>query len=387
MGTDAAVTGAGGARPNRILQVTAPARVGGLERVVQALALGQHAAGHRVKVAMIVGADEVDHPFQVPLVEAGVDVAPIMVPRRRYHVERKMLREICRAYRPDIVHCHGTRANVVDGMLVRQLGLPAVATAHGFAGGDIKNRAYELLDRFLMHRFDAVISVSTPLAATLRRSGVHRDRLHVVPNAWRCIANPLPREAARTRLGLPDDAFVVGWVGRVTEYKALDTVIASLPHVADLDLRVAVLGDGPSLAPCQSRARAVAVDDRIAWQGEVQDAAAYFSAFDVFVLSSRTEYCPIVLFEAMAARIPIVATTVGGVPDVVSEREAHLIPKDDPEALATALRSVFDDRGGARERARLARERLDTEFSFERWIGRHDELYEDVLARRRGTGP
>ncbi|MBE0591723.1 MAG: glycosyltransferase, partial [Gemmatimonadales bacterium] len=197
MGTDAAVTGAGGARCKRILQVTAPARVGGLERVVQALAIGQQAAGHPVMVAMVVEEGQADHPFQKPLIDAGVDVAPILVPTRQYHVEGRLVAELCRRFHPEIVHCHGTRANVIDGMTVRHLGLPAVATAHGFVADDLKYHVYELLDRFLMRRFDAVISVSAPLAATLRRSGVRRDRIHVIPNAWLPIADPYTRGAAR----------------------------------------------------------------------------------------------------------------------------------------------------------------------------------------------
>ncbi|MBE0590779.1 MAG: glycosyltransferase family 4 protein [Gemmatimonadales bacterium] len=177
---------------------------------------------------------------------------------------------------------------------------------------------------------------------------------------------------------------MVGWVGRVVKSKALETVIASLPHVANLDLQLVVLGDGANLAACKAQAEAVGVASRISWLGEVQNAAAYFRAFDAFVLSSRSENCPIVLFEAMAASVPIVATMVGGVPDVVSEREALLIPRDDPAALATALRSTYEDRDAARTRASRARERLETSFSLERWIARHDELYDEVLERRKG---
>jgi glycosyltransferase involved in cell wall biosynthesis len=116
----------------------------------------------------------------------------------------------------------------------------------------------------------------------------------------------------------------------------------------------------------------------VRWLGNVAEAARLFAAFDVFALSSRTEGTPIVLFEAMAACTPIVASAVGGVPDVVSPAEALLVTADDPAALAQAIRSVYADPAAAAHRARLAHERLASDFAPGPWLERYERIYRSV---------
>jgi glycosyltransferase involved in cell wall biosynthesis len=98
-------------------------------------------------------------------------------------------------------------------------------------------------------------------------------------------------------------------------------------------------------------------------------------AFDVFVLSSRTEGTPIALFEAIAAEVPVVATVVGGVPAVVTSREALLVPPESPEALAAALRDVYEDTAGARSRARGAAARVAEHFGLDPWLDAYERIY------------
>jgi len=99
------------------------------------------------------------------------------------------------------------------------------------------------------------------------------------------------------------------------------------------------------------------------------------------VLSSRTEGTPMALFEAMAAGVPIVATAVGGVPQVVSSAEAILVPPDDPTRLAAAIRETLRDPAAARDRARAARCRLEREFAVQPWLERYDMLYHTLAQR------
>src|SRR5204863_178583 len=136
--------------------------------------------------------------------------------------------------------------------------------------------------------------------------------------------------------------FRVGWVGRLRPEKGADVLLAALPLLADLPLVVSVVGEGRQRPQLQQSAARLGLGDRVRWLGNVAEAGRLFAGFDVFALSSRTEGTPIVLFEAMAARTPIVASAVGGVPDVVSPREALLIGADDPAALRQ-IRVVSDD--------------------------------------------
>ena len=124
--------------------------------------------------------------------------------------------------------------------------------------------------------------------------------------------------------------------------------------------------------------------DQVRFHGTVVDTGRLLKAFDVVVLSSRTEGTPMVLFEAMDAEVPVVTTRVGGVPDVVSEQEAILVPSEDPEALAGGIRRVLDNPTDARQRARRAGCRLRQEFTPERWLDAYEDLYRTVIASSRG---
>src|SRR5438046_1338393 len=283
-----------------ILHVAAPSDVGGLERVVQGLAREQRRAGHDVHVAAILTGPAVDHPFFTPLADAGVETHIVLPGPRGYRRERGAVAELCRRLRPTVVHAHGYRPDVLDAGVARRAGVPVVTTVHGFTGGDWKNRVYEWLQCRAFRRFDAVVVVSQPLKTRLVRAGVHAERIHVVPNAWR-PGPALDRAAARRALGLGPEAFVVGWVGRLSREKGLDVLLDAIGHVADLPLVASVIGDGAERRPLAAQARRLGLDGRVRWHGVVPDAAPLFAAFDLFVLSSRTEGSPMGVFDAMAA--------------------------------------------------------------------------------------
>ena len=184
-------------------------------------------------------------------------------------------------------------------------------------------------------------------------------------------------------LGLPADGFVVGWVGRMSREKGLDVLVDALPALGDLQLTVCAIGDGER-ASSRGGARPGACRgaSRMHWAGLVAEAASYFRAFDVFVLSSRTEGVPIALLEAIAAEVPVVATRVGGVPTVVDQAQGLLVESEQPEALARAIRLVYDDRAAATVRSRAARERLLAGFGANAWLERHDEVYRSAMQIR-----
>lgn len=370
-----------------ILHLVAPAAIGGLERVVQALALEQRAAGHDVHVAAIAATLAGEQALLRPLAVAGVDTHPVRVGARAYRRERAEVAKLCRRACPDVVHSHGYRPDVIDAGVARRLGLPTVTTVHGFTGGGWRNRLYEWLQRRAARRFAAVVAVSRPLADQLRAAGVPEERLAIVPNAWREPVAPLPREGARGALGLPSvsAAFHIGWVGRLSDEKGPDILIAALAQLRDVPFITSFVGDGPAQSRLRALGAAAGVTDRLRWHGAKADASRLFPAFDVFALSSRTEGTPIVLFEAMAAGVPIVAARVGGVEDVLSEAEALLVPAEDPNALAGALRAVYADPAAAARRARAARQRLATQFACGPWIERYLTVYRRVATPSAGA--
>jgi len=361
-----------------ILHVLAPGSVGGLESVVRSLATGQRDLGHRVRVAVIHEPVEGEHPFVRVLREQAIEVIPVRVTPRAYLAERAAIAGLCTSLRPDVFHAHGYRADVVDAGVARRLRIPTVTTVHGFTGGGWKNQLYERLQRWAFRRFDAVVAVSQPLCEVLAGAGVSRNRLHVIQNAWDGAATFLDRSAARRALGVPAEGFRIGWVGRMSHEKGPDVMLEALALLGDLPVSLSMLGDGKGTVALRERGATLGVAARTTWHGTVAPAAPVFPAFDLFVLSSRTEGTPIALFEAMAAGVPVVATAVGGVPEIVSPAEAILVPPGDPSSLAAAVRETLRDPPAAGDRARAARRRLEQDFAAAPWLERYDAVYRAV---------
>ena len=366
-----------------ILHVAAPAWVGGLESVLYALAAGHRRADHQVCVISVVAPAEAEHPLHEALRRADVDVVPVVAGTGRYTRERAAVGAECTARGVEIVHTHGYRPDVVDAPVARKLGIPTVTTVHGFTGGGIKNHFYEWLQRRSCKGFDAVVTVSRPLADRLARDGVPRQRLHVVPN---CLASRVPvgRSQARRSLGLPEDGFIVGWVGRLSREKGPDVLLLAFARLAELPIDLSIIGSGRLDRDLRAAARSAGVADRVTWHGAVPGADRLLTAFDCLVLSSRSEGVPMVLLEAMGAGVPVVATRVGGILDVVSEGEAMLVPPEDNHMLAEAIRTVFSEPERAHRKAAAARARVESEFALEPWLARYEQVYRQAVATRGG---
>lgn len=367
-------------RPLGVLHLLAPGAVGGLESVVRALASGQHAAGHRVVVGAVLARTDHAAPFLNALRADGVDVRRVVARGRDYLGERRQVTALCERLRPDVVHTHGYRSDVVDAGAARALGIATVTTVHGFTGGGL-NRVYEWLQVRAFRKFSAVVAVSAPLVARLRAAGVPAARVHLLPNAYAARAAPLPRAEARGALGLPAGAWVVGWVGRMSPEKGADVLLDAVARMAGGPI-VSLIGDGPQRAALERRARSLGIAERVRFHGMVPEAGRLYTAFDAFALSSRTEGTPISLLEAMAAGTPVVATSVGGVPDVVTPAEARLVPSDSPLALAAALDDVRGDPAAAASRALAALGRLRDRFDARGWLARYESLYRSLLVSR-----
>jgi len=336
-------------------------------------------AGQRMKgvhVAAVLTPGEADgHPFMARLEALGVPVTPVVVAARSYLKEYRLLGALIARVKPQLVHTHGYRADVIAGALARAHHIPTVSTVHGFTGGGRRNRFYERIQCLALRRANAVIAVSKPLAENLAGAGISPDKIHCVPNAFTPPVTSLARSVARHRLGIERDTLVAGWVGRLSREKGADVMLDALAQ-GDASWRLSIIGDGPERDALHQQAANLGIADRITWHGLVENAGSLMTAFDAFVLSSRTEGTPITLFEAMHACIPIVATRVGGVPDVVSPSHAILVPTEQPGMIARALAEVVNDPSAAARRSVLAHERLLQSFGTAGWLDAIDAVYE-----------
>ena len=365
-----------------MLHVIAPAAFGGLEQVVLQLAAGRAARGLPTEV-LALGADAAGAPVPAvveSLAQSGVRVTVLRSAHRAYRQDQRGIQAAVSEFGADVVHTHGYHPDVLARRPARDAGTGLISTAHGLTGGGLKNRAYEWLQRRAWRGFDVVVAVSRPLRDRLVRSGVPETVVELCQNAW-SGADPFDRSSARERLHVSLSPRLVGWVGRLSDEKGPDVMVRALSHLP-ADIGLVMIGDGPARGALTRLATELGVSARITWPGPIPGAGECMAAFDVFTLSSRTEGTPMVLFEAMAARVPIVATSVGGVPDVVTSTEAVLVEPESPEALARGIETVLSDPTTAALRTSVARRRLDEKYALAPWLDRYEEFYVRAAGRR-----
>lgn len=378
MGTDAA---AGIGVMSRILHVVAPARAGGLETVVLQLTTGLRARGHDARVATVLDpADAASHPFVEALEEAGVPVHRIVVGTRAYRAERAAIAQLMRENDVDVLHTHGYRPDVVDGGVARSMHRAHVTTLHGFVGGSWRGRVYEWLQVRAAVRASAAIAVSAPIAERLRRAG-GAETTHLLRNAVAPNTSALDRSASRAALSLPAEAVLVGWVGRLSHEKGPDLFVEALARTGD-HVHGVFVGDGPLREPMRTLAAERGVAHRLHFTGMRPQASRYLAAFDVLALTSRTEGTPMVLLEAMWAGVPIVATAVGGVPDIIDRHVGLLCRPGEHSCFQQAIERLVVDRPAAITLTKAAYARVNDEYSVARWISAHESLYAAILPNR-----
>ncbi|MEO5589226.1 MAG: glycosyltransferase [Gemmatimonadaceae bacterium] len=367
----------------RIMHVVAPAEFGGLESVVLALASGQQQR-HDVHLLALLETDQPETMLSRKLRQAGTTVHVLRHAARSFQAQRRDLSAICDTIRPDIIHTHGYLPDVLAASIAATADFARVSTVHGFTGGSLRNRSYEMMQRAAFFRFDSVVAVSRKLAGQLE-SAVGRSRVRCVPNAFVPAGELQLRSDARQQLGLDESRFQIAWIGRISDEKGPDVFVDALGRLDGIPFHATIIGDGPSRPTLEIRSVEALGADRISWTGQLADASNLLAAFDLLVMSSRTEGTPIVLFEAMHAGLPVVAAAVGGIPDVISSAEGLLFPREDAAGLADCIKQVHGDRPAADARAASAKARLDREFAPAPWLDRYDEVYTSALSRRQGS--
>jgi glycosyltransferase involved in cell wall biosynthesis len=235
---------------------------------------------------------------------------------------------------------------------------------------------------------DRVVCVSHGQAAKVLRTGVPPARARVIPNAVHAERFASPDPADRQRLGAFFPATpgrVVGAAGRLSPDKGFGLLIEAAAVVAREDPSVGfvLFGDGPLRPKLERQAEDAGLSGRFIFAGFRDDVDRFMPFLDLLVLPSFTEGMPNVVLEAFAAGVPVVATAVGGTPEVVEDgRSGFLVPPGDAAALAEGIRASLATEDGRRELGRRGRERVRREFTFAAQARAYEELFEEL-----GVGP
>jgi len=284
--------------------------------------------------------------------QLSIPVYPIVERGRFDRSVVAQLLSLAKELRPDLIQSHAVKSH----FLARQSGLyrlaPWIAFHHGYTWPDLRARLYNRLDRWSLRAASHVLTVSRPFREELMRQGVKPERIEVVHNAidpqWgQPTGSP---ESLRAKWGIAPGEKVILIVGRLSREKDHITLLQSIyqlkrtaPHLCP---HLLIVGEGPARDAIEQSVRSLNLAGSVTLTGQVPSAEPYYPIADIAVLSSLSEGSPNALLEAMAARVPVVATRVGGIPEIVTDREsALLIEPRDCAAMTQAIAALLNDAG------------------------------------------
>jgi glycosyltransferase involved in cell wall biosynthesis len=372
-----------------VMHVITELEVGGAERLlVDTVRYTDRERFDPIVVALFSGetpfADEIKREC-VPVIDLAMSA------KWRLDALWRFLRIVLRE-RPHVIHGWLIHAAVMSRIVGGIARVPVVISSrHNVEiGGALRER----VNRWTSRWDDRMIAVSEAVReVAIVRGRIPREKIVTVPAGIPEIAFP-PRNRARAQLveefQLPEHAVVVGTVARLHEQKGhadLAPVIQRLSG-AEAACHYLWIGDGPERGALGRLVSEVGISDRVRMTGSRSDVSVLLAGMDIFLLASRWEGLPVAILEAMAAGLPVIATSVGGTPEIVVHGETGLlVPAGDSDALADAVSRLSRDPALRRRMGEAGRERVTTEFGIETQVRRLEDLYARLLREKSGGAP
>jgi L-malate glycosyltransferase len=359
----------------RVLQVALSLNPGGTERLVVQLATRLH---RDVPTAVVC----LDEPgaWADQIEAAGISIQALgRTPGFHPSLGRKIA-QAAAAHRATVIHAHHYSPFVYSCVArLWKPGVGVVFTEHGRLSDSPPSPKRRLANRILASFPRAVCAVSAELGAHLVAEGFPQSRVQVVHNG--IDVGPLPtaadRHEVRAALGANDDVIVVGSVARLDPVKDLGSLLhaAAMLRTTGHKVLVALVGDGPERPALEQLAGTLGIAGDVRFLGHRDDARRWLAGWDVYVNCSVSEGVSLTILEAMAAALPVVATAVGGTPEVLDEASGVLAPSRDPAALAGALAALIRDPALRTRLAAGARARVEASFTLDRMVRSYAGIY------------
>jgi len=359
---------------SRVAQLIWALGLGGAEQVVIRLA----AALDRKRFDPLIVCLDEPGPFATQAQEAGVEVTHL---GKRGPVDVRVigrLRRLLADREVEVLHTHLWGADFWGRIAGRLAATPTiVTTAHNL--DTWKSWYHFAFDRRLARWTTHLVSVSDQVRRFYEEHGVARGRWQVVRNGIDpSSSHPRGRGPELRELGIDDRSPLVGLLGRLVPAKAPERFVEAIAVAREAvpGVRALVIGEGPLRAAVEARVRQLGLENHVILTGVRRDVPKLLAGLDVLAFSSLREGLSIAMLEAMSAGVPVVATRVGGTPELIdSDVNGVLVPPNDPEALGRALIDLLTDPSRAEGLGGAGRDRVKAEFSMERMVETYEALY------------
>ena len=370
----------------RLMHLIAPITYGGAERVVVSLVGNLDREKYEITVGMFMNPSRPADGFLQDIERLGCRVRVIELRKVFEWRQIQDLLGVLAEGQIQILHTHAYRSDILGLLAAKRLGIPIVTTVHGcWDPESVKMRFYAYCERISFRYFNRIIVVSEELRQRMVELGVPIDKLRKICNAIDTTRYSNHRSAStfRKEFGIENGTMLVGTIGRLSPEKGLGDFLRAAQQVLmhRAHVKFVIAGDGPEKKPLQEMAEGLGLEKHVIFCGHRQDVSQVYNALDIFVLSSLAEGLPIALLEAAFHAKPIIATSVGGIPEVVENNKTGiLVPSHDPVQLGNRMLELLSDGGKAKTMGIAAKRRIETEFGCKSWIRAIEDVYEEVLA-------
>ena len=293
----------------------------------------------------------------------------------------------------DLIHSHGYRADLIGIFLSILLKIPLISTCHGFISTDNNLNFYNFLDRFFLKYAKKILAVSEGIKRELVQAGISESRIEVLKNAISVFEDTVLwkkwRNEKRVHFNIPEEKFVIGYVGRLSEEKGIHFLLHALfiVHQTGIPIFLLILGVGPLKNRLEDIVKNQGLRDKVVFTGFQHKVEKWLPAMDVFCLPSLTEGSPMALLEAMAFGVPVVASTVGGIPQIIENgKNGILVPSGDENEIAKALLNLYNDPLLRNKISLCGQKTLKDKYSIKNWANRVEMEYGYVLKGERSNG-
>ena len=363
-----------------ILQLISSEGMYGAENMLPSLSAALVRRGHRIVVAVF-------EDRRSPHVEVAVAAEAQGFETHRIPCSGRWDTQAVRAIRTlidesgfQIVHTHGYKADLYGFAAARGRHIALVSTCHNWPDQRLLMQAYAALDRFILRKFAAVTTPSTRVARILTKSGVDREKVKVILNGVDVARFAGAEPALRKELGRSNDR-LIGCVARLVPGKGGHILLQAARRVllTHPSVTFVFVGSGPAREAWETLAMNLGIADRVVFTGERGDMPQVYSSLDALVLPSFDEAMPMCVLEALSAGVPVIATEVGEVPDLIQPNETGiLVAPGDVDALAGSLLWMLDHPGRAAEMGARGRAMVQRSFSSDSMARNYESVYLDV---------
>jgi glycosyltransferase involved in cell wall biosynthesis len=364
----------------RVLELISSAGRYGAENMVLTLSRALERSGCQVRIGVFHNTHKPNIEIARCASELGVAVELIPCRGRADRAAVRGIENCVRAQAIDLIHTHGYKADLYGYFAAKRCGVPLIATCHNWPDKNLPLWSYSVLDRLVLRRFPRVAAVSEGVVKALRRLGVKREKITLIPNGIDLAQFDNARPALEGVI--PRGQFVIGMVGRLVPAKGgSDFLEAARLVLQDFpETRFVFVGDGPDRGKLEGHASRLGIQHKVIFLGRRDDLPGIYASLDVMAQPSLTEGMPLTILEALAARRAVVATPVGAVPQLIRpEQTGLLVAPGDVAGLRAAISRLLADGEFRRQLGENGRALVQRDFSSDKMAGNYLALYDGLL--------